>query len=189
MKEIILLYLLLYTVKFSISNLPEWNLENSAISLLVGTENKYQYLVKEKNEHDMNTKLFKYIAIKDGVTKNDNWVEVPYKENNGVNFENLGSVHYINPKNIICPRGKFHPYYYNNNNLVEWKPGGFYDNGDWDLKCYQHDIGNLFIVVYLMKSSQNTQYIYTCKYTEINGGLYDKGFEWEKLYDFHLGDI
>ena len=39
MKKMMLLYLLIYTIKFSISNLPEWNLEKSAISLLSGEEN------------------------------------------------------------------------------------------------------------------------------------------------------
>ena len=43
----------------------------------------------------------------------------------------------------------------------------------------------MFIVAYLMKSQQ---YIYTCKYSEINGGLYGKGFIGEKLYDFHLSE-
>ena len=133
MKEIILLYLLLYTVKFSISNLPEWNLENSAIPLLTGEENFHRYVVKEKDENYMNVKLLKYISIKDGITKNDNWVEVTniYIENNGVSFQNLESVHAINYKSIICPRGKFHPYYIDNNKLKEWKLGDF--NEDWDL--------------------------------------------------------
>ena len=35
---------------------------------------------------------------------------------------------------------------------------------------------------------KSQQYIYTCKYVEINGGLYGKGFIGEKLYDFHLSE-
>ena len=147
MKKMMLLYILIYTVKFSISNLPEWNLENSAISLLSGDENSYQYLVKEKNENYMNAKLLKYISIRDGTTTNNNWVEVTGKENRGVSFQNLESVHAINYKSIICPRGKFHPYYIDNNKLKEWKLGDF--NEDWDLKCYQHNNEELFIVAYL----------------------------------------
>ena len=139
MEKMMLLYILIYTVKFSISNLPEWNLENSAIPLLSGEENSHKYVVKEKDENYMNVKLFKYISIKDGITKNDNWVEVTNIniENNGVSFQNLESVHAINYKSIICPRGKFHPYYIDNNQLKEWKLGDF--NEDWDLKCYQHN--------------------------------------------------
>ena len=186
MKKMMLLYLLIYTIKYSISNLPEWNLEKSAISLLSGEENSYQYTIKEKNENYMNAKLLKYISIRDGTTTNNNWVEVENKENRGVSFQNLESVHNLYDKYIICPKGKFHPYYYDsNNNLAEWKPGGFNDNEEWDLKCFQHNNGNLFIVAYLMKSQQ---YIYTCKYSEINGGLYGKGFIGEKLYDFHLSE-
>ena len=184
MKEILSLYLLLFTIKFSISNLPEWSLESSAISLLSGEENSYEYLVKEKEENYMHTKLLKYISIRDGTTTNNNWVEDSEKGNRGVSFQNIESVHAINSKSIICPKGKFHPYYYDSNkDLQEWNLGSF--NEDWDLKCYQHNSGSLFIVVYLMK---NKQYIYTCKYSEINGGLHGKDFIGEKLYDFRLSE-
>ena len=184
MKEIIFLFFLIYLANFSVANLPEWNLENSGISLLEGSENSYQYQITGKNENYMTAKLFKYISIQNDITTNNNWVEVTDKENRGVNFENIESVHNINDKYIICPKGKFHPLYYDSsNNLIEWKGGDFNEN--WDLKCYQHNSGNLFIVVYLMKSAQ---YIYSCKYTEINGGLHGKGFIGEKLYDFHINE-
>ena len=184
MKEILFICLILYLPKYSVANLPEWDLAHSSISLLQGDENSYEYQVIAKNENYMDAKLFKYIRINGAETTNNNWVEVTNKENVGVYFENIESVHNLYDKYIICPRGKFHPMYYaSNNNIAEWKPTNFNEN--WDLKCYQHNSGNLFIVAYRMKSDK---YIYTCKFSEINGGLYDKGFIGEKLYDFRVSE-
>ena len=54
---------------------------------------------------------------------------------------------------LICPKGKFHPYDFNNQRHIE-KPSGFLEKGDWDLRCYSHETGYFFLF-YLLNDGTN----------------------------------
>ena len=96
-----------------------------------------------------------------------------------VDFDDIDS-HYTNKLGktiIICPKGKFHPYDFNDNNYII--PSGFEDRGGWDLRCYDHNTG-FFLIFYLMNEGKNAFY-YTDN-NNINELRYFKG----QIYDFKL---
>ena len=74
-----------------------------------------------------------------------------------VNFDGIESYHRFDDKNIICPKGKFHPIYYYEGGNSSLIPTYFTDNGDWELKCLTHEQG-YFMVFYLMNGESNLFY-------------------------------
>ena len=79
---------------------------------------------------------------------------------------------------LICPRGKFHPYNFEEGNYVEIP--GFTENGDWDLRCYNHKSG-YFLIFYLLHEGSNFFFKFGSKTITELGGYISPNF-----YDYKL---
>ena len=189
MKGIFILLIFISYFLFSFSIVQQWNLQNSAIDLLDG---KDSISVKEfeSTGYDMLVKLYRYIGKKsDGSIEYKKYLDVyktdtnPYTElyKSTVNFESIESFYYLNNKAIICPKGKYHPLTFNAGSYTEINVGNNFEiKGDWELKCYHHYNGYLF-VFYLM--NKEIQFFRTRT---------DGSFSWvrmdchDEIYDFKL---
>ena len=173
---------LIFFLNFSLEIIPNWYLASSAVNLLPDS-GSITYTLVDRDMYSMKVKLTKTI------TKNDNTItQVNYLSINGgsefiVDFENIESFYHLNGIDIICPKGKSHPY--NATSKRYFQPNNFEEKGDWDLKCYKHKT-NYFLVFYLMNGDKHL-FFSTSQYDS-------KAFDWkyttllniDQLYDFKL---
>ena len=126
------------------SPIPNWNFDGQSIS----KSSYYKYTVYDKYAYDINVKLEKEIRIEDGVFSSKNILTVG-SSTKEVPFEDIES-HYANKYGVtgalICPKGKFHPYIFNDG--TDFKADDFSIKKDWDLKCYDHNTDH-FLIFYL----------------------------------------
>ena len=155
--NLILIFVLLNLIFFSVCVVQNWNFGNSARNLL--STSTYQSIkVIEETTDSLSVKLYKYIAKEDGAVIYKKYLTVYYGSTEicdglEVDYDQIGSYHRFESDNIICPKGKYHPIYYYSGGYSSPGPSGFTENGDWDLKCFVRN-GN-FIVFYLMNGSAN----------------------------------
>ena len=174
-------YIFLYFLSFSSQN---DNIQNNipylGENLLLNSSN-YEYIIfKEKNEK-IEVNLIGKITKEGNKIKSKNYLVINNKEEINVQFEDIGSVHILNDKIIICPRGKYHPVEYYNGDLKEIIPLKFIENGNWDLKC-KFDENDKLKLFYLMNGKNSI-------YTYINYEfILDKNIFFEELYDFKKVD-
>ena len=145
--------------------IPLWDFQSSVIDLLPEVNSEINYTIYQ--EYKYNFKIVKTIKrISDNSIKETNKIFINTFEICETNWEALESVYKINEKFYICPRGKYHMYYYDidNNSFEEIIPGGFSYNGNWDLKCYHQPNEKYFFIFY----SNNYNHIY---YSKQNGML------------------
>ena len=161
---------------------PEWNFENASFNLLNETNNyRYSYIIYNKDVSNYELTLRKTIHKEGNVIKDENNLNIVNKNNNNekfsvnVDWEDINNIIFYNNILHICPKGNFHPYYYNNQTLNIHSMYNFpTDVSSWDLKCFIYD--NLLIAIY---SGNDFLYSYN---PDLNG--------WTKInIDFELNDL
>ena len=140
--------LLLYKFIFVIGPLPNWNFNNQAIDLFDSSATEYSYTIYQSTYDSKTATLWKKITKNDGViASNTNYLTID-PNSKGVTFEDVDSFYtsFLGANYLICPKGKFHPYKFDNE--TEVKSSDFYGEADWDLRCYRHNT-NHFLLFYL----------------------------------------
>ena len=180
--NLVILVILLDLPFIIFSVVQNWNFENASIDLLASST----YIsVKEFEDttNNMYVKLYKYIALESGsivyrkyLTITDSGTTI---YNGEVDFDAIGSIHHFDSDYIVCPKGKYHPTYFYNNQYSSANLDGFTANGDWELKCFYHSTG-FFLVFYLMNGDSHFFYKQISKGTWTNKVLH------QEIYDFKL---
>ena len=158
--------------------IPNWDLSGQSIPKTSDNQ-----IIYNDNNCEINVKLERRIHIENGVVVAKNYVIIGSSERE-VPFEDIDS-HYSGAFNLddevlICPKGKFHPYKFKAN--ADYKPDGFKEVGDWDLKCYNHYTGHLLILY--MPNGEYTFYS-LCTTCTNDGGL-KRIADISNIYDFNL---
>ena len=164
------------------ANFPEWNFENATFNLLNETNNyRYSYIIYNKDVSNYELTLRKTIYKEGSVIKDENNLDITNKNNNNekfsisIDWEDINNIFFYNNILHICPKGTFHPYYYDNKTLNTHSMYNFpTDVSSWDLKCFIYD--DLLIAIY---SGNDFLYSYN---PDLNG--------WTKInIDFNLNDL
>ena len=171
-------FILLIKFLYVVSPIPNWDLSTQA-NILDAT-NPFYYTIYEKIAYDLKVILKKKIEKSGNRINSQNIVYVYKKANDNdytynkyigekvVEFSAIDS-HYKGKFGyhiLICPKGKFHPYDFDNSGHIA-PPNGFNDNGEWDLRCYAHNTG-YFYLFYLLKNGNNFFYKYNGDYVSKN---------------------
>ena len=176
-----IIIILFYHFFFVLSPIPNWDLAAQSIDLMTLTQTgSYDYILYEKTAYDIKVTLKKTIKKdSNNVISTKNYLIIG-QDSREVNFEDIDS-HYKDKMGyniLICPKGKFHPYNFNEQKHID-PPSGFEDRGDWDLRCYSHDKGHFFLF-YLSNKGKNIYYYY-------NGNIASRdNFIDTYLYDYKL---
>ena len=199
--DIILFLNFLYN---SFEIVPIWKMTSAAIDLQPSTftDNKKTYYTYSRSGHDMSGTLRKELIVNGDKIERKRYLSLNGGSEFEVTFEDLESVYDLSNlvgKKVICPRGKYHPYVYENGQLYEMIPGGFNQqgNGNWDLKCYYHGAGSsssengkgFFLVFYLMNgkaSNFNADFNKDSSQFRWEACKSNNGAIEEELYDFRL---
>ena len=199
--DIILFLNFLYN---SFEIVPIWKMTSAAINLQPSTftDNKKTYYTYSRSGHKMSGTLRKELIVNGDKIERKRYLSLDGGSEFEVTFEDLESVYDLSNlvgKKVICPRGKYHPYVYENGQLYEMIPGGFNQqgNGNWDLKCYYHGAGSsssengkgFFLVFYLMNgkaSNFNADFNKDSSQFRWEACKSNNGAIEEELYDFRL---
>ena len=150
-----ILFLSINLINVSEEIVPNWELSSNSINLLP-SGGEITYNVIYRNMEGLEVYLYKTIAKNaDNQITKTNKIQVKNSGNwektvDNVAFDNIESVYYLDNYNIICPKGKFHPYNVYTEEYIE--AIDMSGKGDWDLKCYRHNAG-FFLVFYLMNDN------------------------------------
>ena len=155
--------------KNSLSDIGENILLNSS---------SYEHLIFEKEIDSTRIKLIRRITKTKNQIISKNYLLINNNEKKEVEFNEIESIYNIDEKIIICPKGKYHPIEYYKNNLEEKIPLSFKENGNWNLKCYQSEVGKIQ-AYYLMNGKT---IIYTITKNEYILEQHNKLFD--EIYDF-----
>ena len=172
---------------YSIEIIPNWNLDSAAVKLL-SSSGSINYLVVDRYMYSMHVKLKKTITKEGDTITQKNYLSIGSGDAFEVDFENIESFYNLNGINIICPKGKYHPF--NADTKQHFQPDNFEEEGDWDLKCYKHNT-NYFLVFYLMNGgkhlffspSQDTSRAFSWKAVDFTNQLFDLTLENGNVYE------
>ena len=169
MKIILSLILFVELIEFIFSQVPVWNLSNSAINLLFENSTSFKYTIYDNSDIGLN--LIKVINKNSDEISQQNYI----KFNNNIfntTWEGIHNVYQIEGTTYVCPTGKNYLSEYNNNEFKELYESKL-DSQDWDFTCiYLDNIKGIFLSYLHSKD----KYIYTFR----------KGKEWEK-HEMHDG--
>ena len=168
-------------INYIISPIPTWNFESVADNLLSfsdSDESTTPYVICDKNNYSPTGKMTRKIVRENGSVRYINYLKVGNDGEHEVGFNDIDSLYVSlgersNYKTIICPQGKFHPYYYDGSG--EFRKNYFENFGtDWEIKCYNHDTG-YFLVFYFRNKYNSLYYIKNNEWKEahISDELYD----------------
>ena len=159
------LFCIFFHLVIDVLNLPqEWNFKNASYDLLNQENNyKHSYVIYKANISNYDISLAKTISKNGNEIKDINNLEIIEKSNNNkysfeVDWEDINNIIYYDNILHICPQGKFHPFYFDDESkeLTNHKMYNFNDNANvWELKCNLYN--DLFIAVY---SHNNFLYAY-----------------------------
>ena len=183
MKNLLLCYMVFHILIQSSILIEVWNFKNASDNLL-NQENDYKHSfeIYSHSDTEFDVSLRKNISKNDDKIIDINILEVKEKINSikysfNVEFEDINNIFYYGNILHICPKGKYHPLYFNENakNLTNHIMYNFPEKAnDWDLKCNLYN--DLFIAIY-----PNNNFIYSYN-------SYLKG--WNKInFYFALEDI
>ena len=163
----------------SFATIPVWDFNNISIDLL-GSNNLYEYTIYNETKNKTMVSLIKKITKNNGNIVSQNYLTVNSTKRK-VNFENIDSFYFnkLGYPIIICPKGKYHPYYFANDTYII--PDGFQENGNWDLKCYGHDTG--FFLFFYLRNQENNFYYSLNNKIEFDKCMYCFG---TYIYDFMI---
>ena len=168
------LFLIINLLNEIFSIVPVWNFYNSAVDLLSSSS---QYISYVNGDNCQIKKIIQknndIITYQKYLIYNSNEEEKDFENANVITSTVFGST------NLVCPRGKFQPYYFGTS--TEVKNSNFQGEKDWDLKCFNHQNG-CFLIFYLNNKESN---FYFTKDGNVNqvSNYYGK-----ELYDFILED-
>jgi hypothetical protein len=174
-----IIFLILNQIYFVLSPIPNWDIRAQSIDLLSSTSS-YDYPLYYSTSYGITVTLKKTITKTDGVVNSQNYLTVD-SVTIPVDFDGIDS-QYKNKMGcgkLICPKGKFHPYDFNNRNFKT--PPGFVDKGGWDLRCYDHFSG-YFLIFYLLNDGKNFFY----RFSEGNSIEELGGYIYSYFYDYKL---
>ena len=161
-QNLIFIFVFLNSILISISLVHNWNFENSAIDLLSSSD-YHSIKVLEDTKDGLYVKLYKYIAKENGEVVYKKYLTISYNSTNiydglEVDYDDIESYHRFDGDNIICPKGKYHPFYYYEGGYSSLNPSytDLTENGDWELKCFVRN--GYFIVFYLMNGQSHLFY-------------------------------
>ena len=183
------LYFILFLNCIIITNqiVHKWNLENSSVNLF-SSVNSTTITEFEKTKNDLYVKLEKVITKLNNSIIYNKLLTVTYEDTEvfygNVDFEGIESIHRLENKNIICPKGKYHPFYFYDNTFSSYGfeySNTFQEKGDWELKCYNYN-DDYFLVFYLMNG--NCQLFYKI----ISDNLWLNEVLHEEIYDLILSN-
>ena len=174
--NVLFFHLLLYIS--SIFN--EWNFENASFNLLNESNNyRYTYIIYKNIAENYEIILSKTIFKEGSLIKDENNLDIMINNNkkysNNVDWEDIDNIISYNNIVHICPKGEFHPFYYDGINLYNHSMYNFPTNAiSWDLKCFMYN--GLLIAIY-----SGNYFLYSYN-SELNG--------WIKInIDFKLNDL
>ena len=144
--KLINVYYLLILIKISLTIIPLWNFNSSAIDLLTDAYNHIHeyYVADNRDVLGKKFSLKKKIYIENNEVKQKNYLFIEEMYYGIVNYDDIESVYYNHKKDsyYVCPKGKYNPYSYpkgtdelNENDV---------DNStiNWHLSCFlQHNLG------------------------------------------------
>ena len=152
------------------------------------TSDSITYTVCTKYSYENNKVDLKRTLIKEngGITK-INKVSVNNGEEKIVQFDDIGSFHYLNKQYYICPKGAHHLYDYNKNTYIIPKEN-FEEETNFKLKCSYHENSSTFLVFYLMNGYYSLYGIYIGQGDANIEDIKRIVIEGERLYDYKLDD-
>ena len=139
-----------------LSVIPIWDLKNCSFDLLKNDIN-YTYLIAHRYMFYTEIKLEKEIKKNNnGTITHENYLTLDKNSKKKVEFENIESFYKLKDgKHIICPIGKYNPIIFED--MTEIINTNFSQNeSDWNLRCYNHDTGFLF--VFYLNNGENQVY-------------------------------
>ena len=181
MKNIFYFSLFCYLLFQALSVVPEWNLDSVGEDLL-GSETEKIFVISNRKMYDAE------MTIKKNLTKTSTGIKLTnLLEMNGeqieVEFDQVESLYHILERDIICPKGRYHPYDFTNKR--ELKPDNFVGE-NWDLRCYYHKESHFFLVFYLMNGNNVNIYLTNDEsINRYNGASIEKD-NLKETYDFLL---
>ena len=190
MKSSIIL-LFLCQIFYVLSPIPNWDI--SAQSIVIDPSyNNNEIPLYDKTAYDIRVVLKKTIKKTNNVFSSENYLTV-YQNGQTlgpktVNFDHIDS-HYTNKLGydiLICPKGKFQPYDFNNGRHID-PPPGFADKEGWDLRCFDHTT-EYFYLFYLLNNGKNFYYKYQGDITEKSGYVYSYFYDYRLQNDYGKGD-
>ena len=180
--ELIPLFIsLLYLIKYSSEIIPNWNLDSSAIKLSFSS-GSITYTLVDRDMYSMKVKLTKTITKSGNTITQTNYLSIGGGTSFPVQFENIESFYHLNGIDIICPKGKHHPY--DATNKKDLIPDGFEAKGNWDLKCYKHNT-NYLLVFYLLNGDKHF-FGSPSQYNSMAFNWKTVNFASSQLFDFKL---
>ena len=99
----------IFSFRYSFEIIPNWNLDSSAVQL-IPSSGVISYPILYRDMYGMRAKLTKVITLFDNKITQNNYLSVNDGTGFEVNFENIESFYHLNGIDIICPKGKYHPY-------------------------------------------------------------------------------
>ena len=168
MKENLKLLIFLTFIYLSLSIVPLWHIEKSAINLFPNDPFYIDYITDETIHDNFNYKLQKIITKNNDEIEISNYVIFNYNnddKNISVPFEEIESAYTDKDhRYFICPKGRNHPYYINTQEekgLQPLIPEGFEDNGeDWELNCFLKYVENSYKKLFFFYLNKQ-EYIYS----------------------------
>ena len=159
MKNLINIFILFEIINITFEMVPFWNFQSSAINLLQNSS-EYSYDIVSRTLHSVHFRLNKRFYNDNGIIRQQNKLFLDGDDYGEVDFEDIESTYKnINNNYFVCPKGKYHVYYYKNNEknyeLLNFD-NIIFDN--WNLMCfYQFEEKYLFIA-YLNSEAKFYQY-------------------------------
>ena len=152
MKKILSFILFIGLIAFIFSQVPVWNLSNSAINLLENS-NSFNYQIYEN--YDIGFKLIKEIKKTNNEISQQNSVEYRDIAFN-TTWEGIQQIYEIEGTIYVCPTGKNHLSEYDNNGFKELIEEEFKNEKDWDFTCnYLAKDKNIIFASYLHHNDSN----------------------------------
>ena len=164
------------------SLIQNWNLENSSIDLLASA-GYISVKFLEETKDNMYVKFYKYIGIENGSITYKKYLTILYSGatifGGQVDFDDIESFHHFDDDYIVCPKGKYYPTFFHDNTYSNLSLANFQENGDWELKCINHETG-YFVVFFLMNGKSQFFYKKSGSDTWVNKTLH------EEIYDVKI---
>jgi len=182
-------------IKIIFAIIPVWNFKSSVKELL-NDQNEYilDYEVSSgriwgHNSENYSLRRKIYLDSKTGIIRKENNL---YKDNvffGSTEYDDIESAYRELNKQVyyICPKGRYHVYYYNITNEGKIENGTlkidkvFNDNDNWDLKCYYQYYEHYLFISYMNSDTNFYQYDFEkgefLYNASIDEGLY--AYSWE----------
>jgi len=152
MKRIVSFILFIGLITFIFTQVPVWNLSNSAINLL---ENSTSFNYKIYSNTNPSLNLTKEIRKINDEISQQNYVE--FKDNIlNTTWEGIQQVYEIDGTTYVCPTGNSHLSEYDSNGFKELIEEEFKNEKDWDFTCnYLANDKNIIFASYLHHNDSN----------------------------------